>query len=110
MDGNYSVAAVQPAASNSPPDCCICFFESPTAKTPPPEWVVEFLVTRRGFEPRTHCLKGKALILRAGWIRKPVAALALFDLVCVMCMSLDLLPILLFIIIAKPAFVKLFYQ
>ncbi|MGM9659324.1 MAG: hypothetical protein ACI3WQ_01860 [Faecousia sp.] len=44
------------------------------------------LVTRRRFELRTHCLKGKALILRAGGSRKPVAALALFDLVCFACM------------------------
>ena len=38
---------------------CIIFFESRReAKKPTPEWVLAFLVTRRGFEPRTHCLKG----------------------------------------------------
>ena len=34
------------------------FFESPAAKKPPPGWVVAFLVIRRRFELRTHCLKG----------------------------------------------------
>ena len=33
-------------------------FESQTAKKQIPGWVSAFLVTRRGFEPRTHCLKG----------------------------------------------------
>ena len=56
---NYGVAAIELAASNSPPDCCILIFESRReAKKPTPEWVLAFLVTRRGFEPRTHCLKG----------------------------------------------------
>ena len=27
---NYGVAAVQPAASNTPPECCFEFFESPS--------------------------------------------------------------------------------
>ena len=43
------------------------------------------LVTRRGFEPRTHCLKGKALILRAGGNSKTIAALVLFNLVYFAC-------------------------
>ena len=33
-------------------------FESPMAKRQTPVWVSAFLVTRRRFELRTHCLKG----------------------------------------------------
>ena len=33
---NYGIAAVKPAASDSPPDCRIGSFESPSAKTPIP--------------------------------------------------------------------------
>ena len=41
---------------------------------------------QRRVREHPDCLKGKALILRAGGSRKPVAALALFDLACFACM------------------------
>ena len=60
---NYGVAAVQPAASNTPPECCYEFFESPSTSEQNKNHAVvgvvfSLLVTRWGLEPQTHCLKG----------------------------------------------------
>ena len=58
---NQGVAAVQPAASSSPPDCCFQMVRisyDSCKKTATPIGVAVFLVTRRRFELRTHCLKG----------------------------------------------------
>ena len=52
------VTVVQPPVRNSPQDCSNEMFESPTAKNQTPRRASGLLVTRRGFEPRTHCLKG----------------------------------------------------
>ena len=52
----YRVAAVQPAASNSPPDCCIYMGSSPVtgAKKRPSVRMTSFLVPVTGLEPVRH--------------------------------------------------------
>ena len=46
----------RPAASNSPPDCCIEWVESPgyKKKAAIPNGITAFLVRRKGLEPLTY--------------------------------------------------------